>query len=76
MAESPTHHEQQWGHTHPMDRPKTPATPGGSKKAFMDNLLAPDTLSNDPFYSKERALELFVKGHEDIRVTVGGASTC
>lgn len=66
-AESPTH-EQSY-----LDRPKTPLTPltpGSSKKAFMETLLAPPTMSQDHSYIKDRAVELFMKGHEDIGVTV------
>ncbi len=45
-------------------------TPGMSKKAFMETLLAPPTLANDHFYSKEKSSEVFVQGHSDISVTV------
>ena len=53
-----------------MDRPKTPITPGNSKMAFMETLLAPPALQQDQLYSKEKASELFMKGHTDIGVTV------
>jgi hypothetical protein len=56
-----------------VDRPKTPLTPGNSKKAFMESLLAPPTLQQDQLYSKEKASELFMKGHSDIGVTVSDA---
>lgn len=67
--ESPSHSDEK-------DRPitpLTPLTPGTSKKAYMEPLLAPPTLSQDPQYSKEKASELFVKGHSDIGVTVSKA---
>lgn len=63
-AESPTRERSHF------DRPKTPLTPSCSKKAFMETLLAPPTLNQDHAYSRERATELFLKGHEDVNVTV------
>ena len=72
-ADSPSHPHPSHHHERSKDRPKTPLTPGGSKKkVFMESMLAPPTLSQDQFYSKEKASELFVKGHSDIGVTVSG----
>jgi hypothetical protein len=53
------------------ERPITPITPRTSKKMFMDALLAPDTLTQEQLYDRDKAAELFTSGHADIGITVG-----
>ena len=53
------------------ERPITPITPRTSKKMFMDALLAPDMLTQEQLYDRDKAAELFTPGHADIGITVG-----
>ena len=53
------------------ERPITPITPRTSKKMFMDALLAPDTLTQEQLYDRDKAADLFTSGHADISITVG-----
>ena len=49
----------------------TPITPRTSKKMFMDALLAPATLTQEPLYDRDKAADIFAPGHADISITVG-----
>lgn len=49
----------------------TPITPRTSKKMFMDALLAPATLTQEPLYDRDKAADIFTPGHADISITVG-----
>ena len=49
----------------------TPITPRSSKKMFMDALLAPATLTQEPLYDRDKAADIFAPGHVDISITVG-----
>ena len=54
----------------PPDQPKTPLTPRTSKKAFMETLLTPAYSTQEEIYDAEKAMELFIPLHTEIKITV------
>ena len=47
-----------------------PLTPQSSKKEFMQTLLMPTPVTIDNIYDPQKAAELFVRDHTDIRISV------
>ena len=47
-----------------------PLTPQSSKKEFMETLLMPTPHTIDKIYDPQKAAELFVRDHTDIRISV------